>query len=470
MRGVGSGGLLGGLLFAVMMTACGHQPSAPLGPPLARLARPAPPADPGELGIFAEKAAQGDVIAIARLRAAGPPGLAALLRLWDASAGSAPAGRERLSAAIDAVAKQKDARVARLYFYTDLPAAMAAAQASGKPILSLRLLGQLDEELSCANSRFFRIALYPNREVNELLRDRFILHWSSERPAPVVRIDFGDGRTLVRTVTGNSLHYVLDGKGRVVDAIPGLFGPHAFARLVARAGLLAQEVTALDDGPRGRRLRQYHQAALNELRLTWPTALAAADLPSLPFPADVGMPQLPARVAALPPPAVVAMLSAPAKAVVELPMVLSFIPPPPVDLGAYADTLPWKQLAKAHAADCALDEPSRALMRDKQPRRFFPGSSPGSLLADSEFAELLAGFQSAMAEDTAKNTFLYHGLLHRWLLDAARTGSGADSFAALNARIYTELFRTPATDPWLGLVPPVSFSGLQDDGISRQGR
>ena len=30
------------------------------------------------------------------------------------------------------------------------------------------------------------------------------------------------------TVTGNSVHYILDCEGRVLDALPGLYGPQAF--------------------------------------------------------------------------------------------------------------------------------------------------------------------------------------------------------------------------------------------------
>jgi hypothetical protein len=71
----------------------------------------------------------------------------------------------------------------------------------GKPILSLRLLGKLTDEFSCANSRFFRTVLYPNDEVSAVLRDRFVLHWRSVRPVPTVTIDFGDGRKLERTLT-----------------------------------------------------------------------------------------------------------------------------------------------------------------------------------------------------------------------------------------------------------------------------
>jgi hypothetical protein len=136
----------------------------------------------------------------------------------------------RLRAEIDAAAHQRDAAWSGLYWYTSLPEALAAAQRAGKPVLSLRLLGRLDEELSCANSRYFRTALYANATVSDELRRNWILHWESVRPAPKVTIDFGDGRVLTRTVTGNSLHYVLDADGKARDVIPGLWGPREFLR------------------------------------------------------------------------------------------------------------------------------------------------------------------------------------------------------------------------------------------------
>jgi len=101
------------------------------------------------------------------------------------------------NATLDAVCAQKDCAASHLYWYTDLETARAAAKTSGRPILSLRLLGRLDEELSCANSRFFRSVLYANQRVSKELRDRFVLHWQSERPVPKVTVDFGDGRRLV---------------------------------------------------------------------------------------------------------------------------------------------------------------------------------------------------------------------------------------------------------------------------------
>lgn len=143
------------------------------------------------------------------------------------------------SPSLDAVCAQRDAHTSLLYWFTDLDAAIAQARRAARPILSLRLLGRLDEERSCANSRFFRKLLYVDPAINRVLRERFVLHWQSVRPVPKVTIDFGGGKTLTKTLTGNSTHLVLDSSGRPVDALPGLFSAQVFAQLLVRAHALA---------------------------------------------------------------------------------------------------------------------------------------------------------------------------------------------------------------------------------------
>lgn len=158
-------------------------------------------------------------------RSMGPAGLDAFVRTFGSAA----------SPHLDAVCAQQDAHTSLLYWFTDLDAAIAEARRTRRPILSLRLLGRLDEELSCANSRFFRKSLYIDPAINRALRERFVLHWQSVRPVPKVTIEFGNGKTLVKTLTGNSAHLVLDANGRPVDALPGLFTPEVFAQLLVRA-------------------------------------------------------------------------------------------------------------------------------------------------------------------------------------------------------------------------------------------
>ena len=164
----------------------------------------------------------------------------------------------RLDALIDQVGMQRYCSRSGLYWYTDLEKAKAAARASGKPILSLRMLGNLNEDYSCANSRFFRTTLYANEQISRELRENYILHWKSVRPVPRVTIDFGDGRKLERTLTGNSVHYVLTPDGEVVDALPGLYGPLAFLESIRELAPLALELDRLPAEERSRAIAHHH--------------------------------------------------------------------------------------------------------------------------------------------------------------------------------------------------------------------
>src|SRR5579859_4888003 len=225
-------------------------------------------------------------VAITKLRAKGPEGLEALLKAHASiihkhetetraiSVEKEETDWKQVKTALDAVSGQCDAHASHLYWFTDFEKAKAAARASGKPILSLRLLGRLDEEYSCANSRFFRTTLYANAEVSKYLRDHFILHWQSVRPVPRITIDFGDGRKIERTITGNSIHYVLDANGEPVDALPGLYGPKAFLKGLAEAEVAARACAELAGDEKAEYLRQYHRECQAAISKEWNEDLA----------------------------------------------------------------------------------------------------------------------------------------------------------------------------------------------------
>ncbi len=162
------------------------------------------------------RAIAGEPAAIAALRATGQSGVDRMI------AAHAP------GAALDRICRQRDCAWSGLYWYTDLESAKAEAQRTRRPILALRLLGNLDDEMSCANSRFFRTILYSDRAIAAYMKANFVLEWESVRPVPKVTIDFGDGRVMHRTITGNSIHYLLDEEGAPIDALPGLYAPAAF--------------------------------------------------------------------------------------------------------------------------------------------------------------------------------------------------------------------------------------------------
>jgi len=380
---------------------------------------------------------------VAMLRAQGPAGLAALLARWDSMAPGAD--RDALEQTIDHVAAQRYATVSRLYWYTDLPAAEAAAQAQHRPILALRMLGRLDEDLSCANSRLFRATLYSNAEVSQYLRDHFVLYWSSERPVPRVTIDFGDGRTLERTTTGNSAHYVLDEHGEVLDVLPGLYAPAVFRGELAKSLALAERARDTQPGMRAALVRGYHDAALAA------TANAFMGVAGRPYVAVVG--RLPgaketASSLARAQRATMSKAAIEVRDLVRIGFAAGKIDPTDVAQWAAVGQSTW-----GLAAGTILDAPSRALVT----RLHNAAGTPASAAATRA---MLARLEQSIVADTALDEHLL-----RQQIRAEIVNNGVRDFASLNAWVYANVFHTPRSDEWLGLLPRTDFTGLPGDGV-----
>ena len=97
-----------------------------------------------------------------------------------------------------------------------------------------------------------------------------MLPCQSVRPVPKVTIDFGDGRKLERTLTGNSAHYVLDANGRPLDVLPGLYGPQEFLVWLDRTEELAAAYhDASEDQAKADTLVQYYLDRQKAIRVDW---------------------------------------------------------------------------------------------------------------------------------------------------------------------------------------------------------
>jgi hypothetical protein len=359
--------------------------------------------------------------AVAQLRTLGQRGV-------DLMAAARPERVNEAShrAVLDRVCRQKDCYASRLFWYTDFDEAKAASKASGKPILSLHLLGNLDEELSCANSRFFRTTLYSSQSIAGYMRDHFILHWQSVRPAPKVTVDFGDGRTLTQTITGNSIHYFLDADGRPLDALPGLYSPAAFLDNLQRIHSMAADYIAQASEDRPQFARSYHTREWTRI-----TQELGKDLMRVRQPNSKENPS--ARDASK-----LAMT----KFIGELPLLSAFN----LQENPVTDE-EWERFAKHHAGKTPVvfDPASIELMRTKT-------SSPAA------FGRLLRNLERTVAEDTLRNEYDLHVRLHEWL------AADAPSIEALDERVYTQLFLTPPNDPWLGLLRDDTFVAIPNSG------
>jgi hypothetical protein len=392
--------------------------------------------------------------AIAELRAMGPAGLKVLFETYSEEINRAVNGLsvnepewQRLTAALDAVSQQRNSYSSGLYWYTDLDEAKKASKASGKPILSLRLLGNLTEEFSCANSRFFRAVLYANADVSKYLNEHFILHWKSVRPAPRVTIDFGDGRKLERTLTGNSIHYILDTNGLPVDALPGLYGPMAFMRGLKQAETITRQIATKDAGQRWEALRLYHNARIQTIAAEWAGDVAKT---GGRVPADV-VARIERRKSN--PGAIEIAPLAVSKRAVEVD-ILKSITADATALEAATDISAWNKIAALHAADVRLDKGSVAFItRQNQALR----------ANEALLAQTLRNLEQYMAIDTVRNEYMMRTKLHGWFA----TGMALTDVENLNERVYAELFMTPRSDPWLGLYSPDVYTALDNGGISK---
>lgn len=441
MRSRFSGSLL--LLLALVSFQTLHAK-----PELETLARQATSADASEAGR-----------ATAELRELGPAGLQALRQAYALEIDRQIASPllattpewQRLSLALDTVSGQKDSYLSGLYWYTDLNQAKAVARATGKPILSLRLLGKLNEEFSCANSRFFRTILYSNEEIAKTLREKFILHWQSMRPAPRVTIDFGDGRKLERTLTGNSIHYVLDADGQPLEALPGLYGPAAFRRQLHEIDALFQQVTKKKTPDFRGFFSIYQRERLNKINLTW---LGDIEKSGGKSPAGLVMVR---REDGTPEALQIASLAV-TKAVTEASILRSMTAAPEA-LGAVTDEANWKKIAQLHLGDATLDPSSIGLIR-RQTQKALTVDATGRN-AEMTLAKLVEKLQMNIALDTVRNEYLMHTKLYAWLL----ADRGRSDIDALNKKVYAELFLTPASDPWLGLFSPETYVAIDGSGI-----
>jgi hypothetical protein len=286
--------------------------------------------------------------------------------------------------------------------------------------------------------------LYSNAEIASVLRERFVLHWQSERPAPVITIDFGDGRKLERTITGNSIHYVLDSSGVPIDAFPGLYGPQAFLRGLKEVEGLYKSLSQTKGTERTFVMTNYHRVRINTASFAWATDTAkiGGKIPGN-FVVERG-PNGEFKAIAVAPLAITKMVT-------ERTM-LRELNVASEALLKVTDEVAWRKIAQLHAADAVLDERSIALIRRQNPS-----------LSEQEFAAMLKNFQELIAVDTVRNDYLMHAKLSVWLLqDPSRT-----DLEKFNQKVYAELFLTPKSDPWLGLLDKDVYVGIDNSGVSK---
>jgi hypothetical protein len=107
--------------------------------------------------------------------------------------------------------------------------------------------------------------LFSREEVAAVVNRDFEAAWESVRPVPVVRIDFGNGHVVTRTLHGNIATHVCAADGQLVDILPGIYTPAVYVAALDPMGRLAASLPQVD-GPRQDRLRDYHRERARLLR------------------------------------------------------------------------------------------------------------------------------------------------------------------------------------------------------------
>jgi len=298
------------------------------------------------------------------------------------------------------------------------------------------------------------------------------------RPVPRITVDFGDGRRIERTITGNSIHYVLNAKGQVVDALPGLYGARAFLAGLQNAEGAARQLNGLSEGaPRAAFLQAYHTSAESQIQTAFFRDLSRVE-PQMPAPLLTSLgfngPLLKLELtkangpAARIPSATDAGARAFAKTAIESPLLRPGGRPAPgarpgserIENNISDET--WQKIAALHADDAKLDQGARTLIGRKSPdARKAALVTAGKRIVEDPLLRSLRNLERSIAEDTVRNEYTMHTKIHEWL-----AAEPSPELAGLNSRVYAELFLTPDSDPWLGLVPADTYSALDNNGLT----
>jgi hypothetical protein len=164
------------------------------------------------------------------------------------------------------------------------------------------------------------------------------------------------------------------------------------------------------------------------------------------------------------PPAKVAMARTMSKGSIEGPLVLAVQP----NTGIKIESISSNEQLSQPIAPARLSQESLQILRLENPaemqKLLFAKRGPTLILGqDSKQADsqdnMIATLCQTIVEDEKMNQ-QFHNTLHGWLAE-----NPAKSLDDLNERVYSELFLTPSSDPWLGLVNQNAYTGLMHGGL-----
>ena len=125
--------------------------------------------------------------------------------------------------------------------------------------------------------------LFSQESVAEFVNGNFEPVWEMVRPVPIVRIDFGNGTVLTRTLHGNILTSVCDSDGQLLDALPGIYAEKEYLHQLEQLRLLARYIRIQPTDKRAETLRAYHQRQAEALKKNQRPNEFAVNLKAVPI-------------------------------------------------------------------------------------------------------------------------------------------------------------------------------------------
>jgi hypothetical protein len=108
--------------------------------------------------------------------------------------------------------------------------------------------------------------LFSQDKVADFVNQNYEPVWEMVRPVPVIRIDFGNGNVLTRTLRGNVLTSACNSDGLVLDALPGIYLEKTYLDRLNQMRLLAAYAQSKPADKREAALVAYHQAQAEALK------------------------------------------------------------------------------------------------------------------------------------------------------------------------------------------------------------
>ena len=107
--------------------------------------------------------------------------------------------------------------------------------------------------------------LFSNPSIVLTMNSLFENTWQSMRPVPTMSLDFGNGRTVKRTMHGNIATVICTPDEKVVDIIGGLLSPAAYSARLIEAAAIAQKLEAMSASEQLAALKRFHQRSNTSL-------------------------------------------------------------------------------------------------------------------------------------------------------------------------------------------------------------